>query len=207
MTLDDWEAGRSVELAQGQVQTVLKAIADGWEAAAENDALEATLGERKMTRWLIGGIRRTMRDLGMTVARGTETPEGNVPDICINFQRLREEEDEHEPHVVVECKRVAGSDSDLCGRYVRQGMSRFTEAKYGKRRSHGFMVGYLTSGSVVDAVAGVNVYLTRHWSETDRLEQAHILASLEAWQSHHSRSHEAPIVIMHQFLVAERTRA
>lgn len=206
MTLDDWEAGRSVELAQGQVLTVLKAIADGWEAAAENDALEATLGEEEMTRWLIGGMRRTMRELGVTVARETKTPEGNVPDICIYFQKLREEEDEHEPHVVVECKLVAASKSDLCARYVRQGMSRFKEGKYGKRRSHGFMVGYLTSGSAAGAVAGVNIYLTRHWSETERLEQAHIWASLEAWQSHHSRPHEAPIVIMHQFLVAERTR-
>ena len=86
MTLDDWEDGRSVELAQGQVLTVLTAIADGWRAATANDSLTANLGEREVTRWLIGGMRRAMGHLGVTVARGTETPEGNVPDICISFQ-------------------------------------------------------------------------------------------------------------------------
>ena len=129
MTLEYWEASPSVVLAQGQVLTVLKAIADGWAAATENDMLKASLGERELTRWLIVGMRRTMRDLGVTVARGTETPEGNVPDICISFQTLREEEDEHEPHAVVECKRVSGSDSTLCARYVRKGLIRFKERK------------------------------------------------------------------------------
>ena len=200
MTLDDWEEGRSVELARGQVLTVLTAIADGWRVATENDSLTANLGEREVTRWLIGGMRRTMGHLGVTVARGTETPEGNVPDICISFQRLREDEGEHEPHVVVECKRVAGSDSTLCARYVRQGMIRFKEGKYGKRRTHGFMVGYLLSGSDDEAVERINVYLMRHWSDADCLQKTELSTSLAVWQSRHSRPTEEPIEVMHQFL-------
>ena len=200
MTLEDWEASPSVVLAQGQVLTVLKAIADGWAAATENDMLKASLGERELTRWLIVGMRRTMRDLGVTVARGTETPEGNVPDICISFQTLREEEDEHEPHAVVECKRVAGSDSTLCARYVRQGLIRFKERKYGKRRAHGFMVGYLLSGSGDEAVRRINVFLARHWSEVDWLWKTELPTSLSMWRSRHSRPAEQPIEVMHQFL-------
>ena len=200
MTLDEWEASPSVALARGQVLAVLKSIVDGWEAARENDLLKADLHERKITRWLIGGMRRTMGHLGVTVARGTETPEGNVPDICISFQRLREEEGEHEPHVVVECKRVAGSDSTLCARYVRQGMSRFKERKYGKHRFHGFMVGYLISGSSDGAVEGINWYLVRHWSDADCLRKTKLSTSLEVWQSRHSRQTEVPIEVMHQFL-------
>lgn len=200
MTLDDWEEGRSVELARGQVLTVLTAIADGWQAAIGNDSLTTRLDEPEVTRWLIGGMRRTMRGLGVTISRSTETAEGNKPDICISFQRLREEEGEHEPHVVVECKRVAGDDSGLCGLYVRKGMSRFKERKYGKRRFHGFMVGYLTSGSSDEAVEGINAYLVRHWSDADCLSKTKLSTSLEVWQSRHSRPTEEPIDLMHQFL-------
>lgn len=207
MTLDDWEEGRSVELARGQVLTVLTAIADGWQAATGNDSLTASLGEREVTRWLIGGMRRTMGHLGVTVARGTETPEGNVPDICISFQKLREEKDEHEPHVVVECKRVAGDDSELCRLYVRKGMSRFKERKYGKRRFHGFMVGYLMSGSGDEAVEGINVYLVRHWGEADCLKKTELSTSLAVWQSRHSRPAEQPIEVMHQFFAFRQTHS
>ena len=148
-----------------------------------------------------------MVDLGVTVARGTETSEGNVPDICISFQILREEEDEHEPHAVVECKRVAGSDSTLSARYVHQGLIRFKERKYGKRRTHGFMVGYLLSGSDDEAVERINVYLVRHWSDADCLQRTELPTSLAVWQSRHSRTAEEPIEVMHQFLAFRRAHS
>lgn len=200
MTLEDWEASGSIVLAQSQVLTVLKAVVEGWAAATENDLLTANLRERKMTRWLIAGMRRTMQDLGVTVARGTETPEGNTPDICISFRTLREEEDEHEPHAIVECKRVTENDSKLCARYVCLGMIRFKKGKYSKRRTHGFMVGYLISGARDTAVERINAYLARHWSEADCLQEAELTTSLAVWQSHHSRPAEEPIEVMHQFL-------
>ena len=201
MTLEEWEAGPpNVDLASGQVLTILGAIANGWRAAIRNHELTPAIVEKKMTRWLIGGMRRCIKDRGTTIARGTETPRGNVPDICISFRRLREELGEHEPHAVVECKKVAGNDSTLCRRYVRHGIDRFASRKYGARSQYGFMVGYVVAGSAAGCVDGINRYLARHKSESDCLEPDALPTAFPVWLSRHVRKPLSPIEIKHQFL-------
>ena len=202
MTLEEWEAGPSnVHLADGQVLSILAAIADGWLAAVENEELTAALREREMTGWLIAGMRKNMENRGTTVARGTETPRGDLPDICIYFRRLREEQNEHEPHAGVECKRVAGNDTTLCGRYVRFGIDRFSGGKYGARRKCGFMVGYVVDGSASSCVDGINRYLARHRSAEERLGTDRLAARFPVWLSCHARKAASPIEVRHQFLV------
>lgn len=201
MTLEEWEAGPpNIDLEIGQVLTILSVIADGWRAAIGNDELTPTLKERKITRWLIGGMRRCIKDRGASIARGTETPRGAVPDICISFRRLREEEGEHEPHAVVECKRVAASDPTLCRRYVRHGIDRFASSKYGAKSKYGFMVGYVVAGSTLGCVDGINRYLANQKREPDCLRADVLPVALAVWSSRHTRKAVPSIEIKHQFL-------
>ena len=96
----------------------------------------------------------------MTVLPGTESrsspdlpkPDGRT-DIPILFQEIREELDEHDPHAIVECKRVAGSDAGLCRLYVVEGIDRFKTGKYAGNHAVGFMAGYLLSDDA-EATAG-----------------------------------------------------
>ena len=202
MKLGDWEAGGSfVELSVAQVAMVLQIIGRGWSLALEQSALTADLNEIEMTKWLIPGMRRSVPDSGVTIQRGTETAGAAIPDICISFQRIREDQDEHEPHAVVECKRVSGDDTGLCRLYVVEGMDRFATGKYGAKRAHGFMAAYVTSGTPGEAADGVNRYLRRHREGAEYLvDEKRPVATFSVWVSLHSRPHETRVRLRHVFL-------
>ncbi len=202
MKLGDWEAGGAfVELSLAQAMMVLQIIGKGWNLALEQSALTAGLHERYMTRWLIPGMRRSVPDSGVIIQRGTETADAAVPDICISFQRIREDQDEHEPHAVVECKRVSGDDAGLCRLYVVNGIDRFATGKYGAKRAHGFMAAYVTSGTPGEAADGVNRYLRKHREGTECLvDEGRPVETFSVWVSSHRRPHENPIRLRHLFL-------
>ena len=202
MKLDDWEAGGAfVELSLAQAMMVLQIIGKGWNLALEQSALTAGLHERDMTRWLIPGMRWSVPDSGVTIQRGTETAGAAIPDICISFQRIREDQDEHEPHAVVECKRVSGDDAGLCRLYVVNGIDRFATGKYGAKRAHGFMAAYVTSGTPGDAADGVNRYLRKHREGTEYLvDEGRPVETFSVWVSSHSRPREAQVRLRHVFL-------
>ena len=202
MKLDEWEAGGTfIELSVAQVAMVLQIIGRGWSRALEQSALTADLHERKMTRWLIPGMRRSVPDSGVTIQRGTETAGAAIPDICISFQRIREDQDEHEPHAVVECKRVSGDDPDLCRLYVINGIDRFATGKYGAKRARGFMAAYVTSGTPREAADGVNRYLRGHREGAEYLvDERRPVATFSVWASSHSRPRETPVRLRHLFL-------
>lgn len=144
----------------------------------------------------------------MTVLRGTETqsarsrlkPDG-LTDISIHLQDIRERYGEHDPHAIVECKRVTEHDTELCRLYVCQGIDRFQGGKYGIRHATGFMVGYVISGGVCAAVAKINRRLSRLKRETECLQQSGTVIAAWARFSQHPRPKpHGAIEIHHAFL-------
>ena len=144
----------------------------------------------------------------MTVLPGTESrsspdlrkPDGRT-DIPIFFQEIREELDEHDPHAIVECKRIAGNDADLCRQYVVEGIDRFKTSKYAGNHAVGFMAGYLLSGDASAAAGGINRYLTGQRRQPELLGRSSIPDAPWVRSSRHPRSPLAgPIDLHHAFL-------
>ena len=107
---------------------------------------------------------------------------------------------EHDPHAIIECKRIAGSDAHLCREYVVEGVDRFASGKYGENHAVGFMVGYVLSGAPASAATGINAYLTRVSRMVDQLAPSHIIDAL-TWYSRHARAEAScPIGLHHAFL-------
>ena len=143
----------------------------------------------------------------MTVLPGTESrsspdaprPDGRT-DVPIFFNDVREEYDEHDPHAIVECKRIAGNCADLCREYVVEGIDRFVKGKYAGNHADGFMAGYLLSGDAQAAAECVNKYLSKKKREPERLESSTVLDVPWARSSRHVRPAPAgPIALHHAF--------
>ena len=128
-------------------------------------------------------------------------PDG-LTDISIHFQRIREEYDQHPPHAIIECKRVAGDRANLCRLYVVDGIDdRFKAGKYAANHAVAFMVGYLLTGDAKAATSGINKYLTSKGRQSEHLRSSTILKVSWAWISNHQRTnHCAPIALHHAFL-------
>ncbi|WP_244145451.1 hypothetical protein [Paraburkholderia mimosarum] len=108
---------------------------------------------------------------------------------------------EHDPHAIIECKRIAGSDTHLCREYVVEGMDRFIQEKYGENHAVGFMVGYVLAGSGSESADGINAYLKRVSRNRDRLGASDSGGGPSSWESRHARSTRAnPIALHHAFL-------
>ena len=114
------------------------------------------------------------------------------------FQRL----EEHDPHAVIECKRIASTDTHLCREYVVEGIDRFRTGKYGHNHAMGFMAGYLLADTAQDAVQGVNAYLTRVSREPEHLRPANETVTVSSWGSHHSRAAPTPPIKLHHAFFA-----
>ena len=143
----------------------------------------------------------------MTVLPGTESrsspeipkPDGRT-DMSILFTDIREEYNEHYPHAIVECKRVAGNRADLCRQYVVDGIDRFPTGKYASNHAVGFMVGYLLSGDAASAAACINAHLTRKRRQSEHLAPCVIAHRPWARSSRHSRAAPTgPIALHHAF--------
>ena len=140
----------------------------------------------------------------MVVLPGTESlsrpgllrPDGRT-DIPICFPDIVEACLDHEPHAIIECKRVAGSDSSLCRLYVVEGMDRFVSGKYASSHAIAFMCGYLQSDNADMAVAGINRYLRGKERANEGLRLSSILREQWARTSHHSRPKDLDDVDIH----------
>lgn len=130
-------------------------------------------------------------------SNGVLLPDGrtDIPMMLIEvFLRAQE----HDPHAIIECKRIAGSDTHLCCEYVVEGIDRFSTGKYGENHAMGFMVGYVLSGTAADSVDGVNAYLTRVARKVDYLKPC---SEEQIWISQHARTKpSSPIHLHHVFL-------
>jgi len=110
----------------------------------------------------------------------------------------------HDPHAIIECKRIAGSDAHLCREYVVEGIDRFRTGKYGADHAVGFMVGYLIAGTAGESAAGVNAHLTRTGREKEHLLSLEFATRAFCWASEHSRANGIGIIkLRHVFLRCE----
>ena len=210
---NDILATATLDIGRDRVATILRLVEQGWNRALTRPGIGPGTPEVELNEWLRDGMRGAVeprargRGPKMLVAPGTETrtPDSRVPygvtDIPIYVLAILEECQDQDPHAIIECKRVAGSDADLCREYVRNGIDRFVGRKYGRRHAVGFMAGYLESGNADHAVRGINRYLTSKNRPDELIGSAVGLKAAWARSSRHPRPMGiAPIDLHHAFL-------
>lgn len=199
-----------IELSTDVTVAILTILVGGWRYARAQDDVTAEAGEVSITERLRDGMRQALKSgrypwaKVLIVLPGTETrssgalvPDGRS-DIPVLWFEIFLQHGEHDPHAIVECKRIAGSDNSLCREYVVEGIDRFRSGKYGFNHAIGFMVGYLLRGTDGEAVAGINGYLARQGRAHEELRRPGAAAS--TWASSHFRSSPlSPISLQHTF--------
>ena len=203
-----------IELAREIATAILRTVEAGWKLASQSPDVNADAGEVAMTERLRDGMRSALKGgklpwgRTMIVLPGTESrsrpdvllPDGRT-DIPIMLIEIFSSSGEHDPHAIIECKRIAGGNSRLRREYVVKGIDRFRTGKYAGNHSTGFMVGYLVSGSAADAVGGINNYLNGVSRQGENLKRSNLVGESWVWGSSHPRSSDArPIKIHHAFL-------
>ena len=203
-----------IELAPEVVAAILLTLVAGWQRACAFNDVNAQAGEVLMTERLRDGMRSELNLKGhrwgkmLVVLPGTESrsnstvviPDGRT-DIPLMLIEVFLRTQEHDPHAIIECKRIAGSDTHLCREYVVEGIDRFRTGKYGQNHALGFMVGYVLSGTAVEAADGVNAHLTRVSRKEEHLEPADICEDAPSWESQHARATpSSPVRLHHAFL-------
>lgn len=167
-----------------------------------------------MTERLRDGMRAALNDdprlsrRRMIIAPGTESrsqpgvlrPDGRT-DIPIFVIRLVFRLGDHDPHAIIECKRIAGGDTALCREYVIAGIDRFCTGKYGLNHAIGFMAGYVIAGNAESAAVGINGFLSRNRRAAEQLARSDLLPNPGLWQSRHPRgAPHSPIDLHHALL-------
>ena len=206
---------KPIDLGEDVTATVLRIIEDGWSYASHSVTNDT--GEVLITEHLREGMRRVVEAghlgiplrLTVIVSPGSESRSGNsvmVPDgltdIPMLFIGLRATDGIHDPHAIVECKRISSEDRHLRRKYVVDGIDRFRTSKYAKNHSVGFMVGYIVSGDTCRVVSSVNSYLHRTSRKEERLRLSGVLSPRRFWSSRHIRpSPLTPIDIFHSFFM------
>lgn len=209
-----------IQLAHEVAAAIMQTIEAGWRVGKCASISTAARGEVEITERLREGMRRALEEEElpwreeMIVLPGTESlshpdlprPDGRT-DIPIFMIGIWLGHRVHEPHAIVECKRVDGSNADLCRLYVVEGMDRFRQGHYSENHSTAFMAGYVIAGNERTAVDRINQYLTSkgvfggHGSaDAERLRPSSILAGGWAWESRHGRATGSPVELHHAFL-------
>lgn len=207
--------GEFIKLSADVTAGILYTVNKGWAHASKNGRFDASSGEVEITEHLRDGMRAALKTLpwkqtfavlaGME-SRSTKTvlvPDGRT-DIPIFVIEVFLRQYVHDAHAIIECKRIAGSDTHLCREYVVEGIDRFRTGKYGATHARGFMVGYLLSGSAPDSVKGINAYLTKKARKTEHLQAFVFSAKAHYWASEHPKSADkGSIKLHHAFLGIE----
>ena len=113
-----------IELEPEVVAVILLTLAAGWQRACAAEDVNANAGEVIMTERLRDGMRIALKNSPwkqIMVLPGTESrsksnvmlPDGRT-DIPLAFVEIFLRTQEHDPHAIIECKRIAGSDTHLC---------------------------------------------------------------------------------------------
>lgn len=207
-----YQPGR-FELSPDNRQAILHVVRAGWAFASKIVEEPCVTGEDVLNEVLRNGMRFAvekdralgqhrrlpeMRVLpeGATCSRSdVDRPDGR-PDIPILLSRPFS----HEAHAIIECKRIAGNRARLCRLYVVEGIDRFKTGKYARDHATAFMVGYVSEGTCLAAVDGVNGYLERQARPQDQLEEWLPGADRSTWRGSHSRTSGFPIVLFHTFV-------
>jgi hypothetical protein len=198
-----------IQLGPEIVATIVLTLVAGWQDARGFPDVNAAAGEVLMTERLRDGMRRAVKKTtpNLVILPGTESrsrpnvllPDGRT-DIPLMVIAVFLRTNEHDPHAIIECKRIVGSDTHLCREYVVEGVDRFASGKYGENHAVGFMVGYVLSGTSAEAVGGVNAYLARVSRPAEQLAASDVV-SAPSWYSEHSRAKlSRPVGLHHSFL-------
>lgn len=202
-----------IELEPDVVAAILLTLQAGWESASTSADIHTNTGEVKVTERLRDGMRKALNVLPwgktMIILPGTESrsqptvllPDGRT-DIPILFIEIFLRIQEHDPHAIIECKRIAGDDAHLCREYVVEGIDRFRTGKYGRKHAVGLMVGYLVAQDASAAAAGINAYLSRQRRKPEHLGPSDLISGTWAWRSRHPREASAPPIELHHAFVA-----
>lgn len=205
--------GRQFILLDAEVAAaILLTLQAGWARALLSPEVHVGADEVPITERLRDGMRNALGTLPwgktMIIAPGTESrsratlarPDGRT-DIPIFLIEVFVRYGEHDPHAIIECKRIAGTEARLCREYVVEGIDRFRTAKYSENHAAGFMVGYVISGDAAEAVAGVNAYLDGQNREAEHLASSDLVPRPGIWRSRHARTDRLPIDVHHSFLL------
>ena len=207
-------APEPLDIRQDRVATILRTIERGWQLARVQPGVQAGVLEAELNEHLRDGMRAAVEP--RTGGRGprmhvlpsaqtrsrphVRTPDG-VPDIPLSFPAIFEAYHEHDPHALIECKRIDGGDRRLCREYVTEGIDRFVSGQYGARHLVGFMAGYLDAGDSNLATEGINRCLVDWDRHDDELGPSAELKADWVRSSRHARTApDAPIDLHHAFL-------
>ncbi len=113
----------------------------------------------------------------------------------------------HDPHAIIECKRIAGSNARLCREYVIEGIDGFRAGKYAGNHSTRFMAGNLIADDASTAAQGDNRYLNsprgkRKPRQDENLAPPNLVGRSWAWASRHPRTARPAIELHLTFLPA-----
>jgi len=196
------------------VAAILLTLQNGW-TVANIDAGVLAAGEVEITERLRDGMRAALNSGSLPwaksfiVALGMEsrsTPAATTPDgrtdIPVYVVEVFLRYGEHDPHAIIECKRLDGADTHLCREYVVEGVDRFRTGKYGENHAAGFMAGYLLRGDAADATGGVNAYFSRVRRTAEQLTASDILDHPNFWRSAHQRADPRPPIDLHHAFLA-----
>lgn len=202
---------RFVALAPEIAATVLRTVEAGWARALALPDVTRDRWEVDLTERLRDSMRLALEDLPwrgtMVVLSGTQSrsrpevlrPDGltDIPLIWIDLFRTFEE---HDPHAIVECKRIAHTDPDLCNDYISEGIDRFRTGKYSLNHAVAFMVGYVLDGTEQTAVVAINKRLRRDKRSDELLAPSDLISEPWVYTSTHSRDQTGRIEVHHAFL-------
>ncbi len=200
-----------IELTHEVVAGILRIVESGWVYVLASSKVGADAKEVEITEQLRDGMRQAADQLSinmkLVVLPGTESrsrpnlavPDGRT-DIPLFLIQIFLIYGVHDPHAVIECKKVAGSRADLCRAYVMDGIDRFRSGKYSGNHSVGFMIGYLVADDAQSAASGINRYLSRKSRAVERLNPSDLVIESWAWQSAHVRDNNVSIGLHHAFL-------
>ena len=202
-----------ISLNREVVAAILLTLQSGW-ALASIDAGVAAAGEVEITERLRDGMRSTLNSgnlpwaKSLIIALGMEsrstptitTPDGRT-DIPIYIVEVFLRYGEHDPHAIIECKRLDGADTNLCREYVVEGVDRFRTGKYAENHAAGFMAGYLLRGDPSEGAGGVNAYFSRVRREEEQLAASDVIDDARFWHSTHGRAGQRPSIELHHALL------
>ena len=126
-------------------------------------------------------------------------PDG-LTDIPVFWIELFRTFGEHDPHAIVECKRIAHTERHLCTDYISEGIERFRTGKYSQNHAVAFMVGYVIAGTEETAVVAINQRLKRAQRLEELLRSSDLVREPWAYTSWHSRDAVGRIELHHAFL-------
>ena len=190
---------RWIDLRPDIAAAISLTIKAGWDVACKQLRIKPDDYEVPITESVRDGMREALEALPwrktMVILPGTESrsdPSRTTPNGCTDIPRILIEiylrGENHDPHAIIECKRVAGEDRALCRKYVVDGVDRFRSGQYSRNHSNGFMAGYVIDGDVVSVIASIIKYLKDHVRTEELLRDSELVRAKWAWQSTHERA-------------------